>query len=40
MDGWWEAAILVVGVVVVVVERYIKINALGREIDREEKLSR
>lgn len=40
MDGWWEAAILVVGLVVVLVERITKINALGRELEREEKLGR
>jgi hypothetical protein len=37
MGRWWEAAMVIVGVVVVLVERGIKINALGRELDREER---
>jgi hypothetical protein len=39
MDGWWEAAILIVGVVVVLVERYRHINAVGREVERHEQTS-
>lgn len=35
MGGWWEAAILVAIFVFVVVQRYLKISALGHEIDRE-----
>lgn len=30
---------VIVGVVVVLVERYIRISALGRELDRQEKTS-
>jgi hypothetical protein len=37
MGRWWEAAMVIVGVVVVLVERGIKINALGRELDQYEK---
>jgi hypothetical protein len=40
MDGWWEAAILVAVVVFVVVQRYLKISALGREIDQEQASNR
>jgi len=39
MDGWWEAAILIVGVVVVLVERYRSISAVGREVERHEQTS-
>jgi hypothetical protein len=39
MGRWWEAAILIVGVVVVLVERYRNINAVGREVERHERTS-
>jgi len=39
MGRWWEAAILIVGVVVVLVERYRNISAVGREVERHEQTS-
>jgi hypothetical protein len=37
MGGWWEAAILIIGVAVVLIERYRKITAVEREVDRYER---
>lgn len=37
MGQWWEAAIVIGIVVLVVVDRYIRIDRLGRELDREER---
>lgn len=39
MDGWWEAALLFLCVVLIIADRFRRIDALGREIERQEQTS-